>query len=275
MQNDKEAKLIFYASNAYLPYETDTIDAQLHVLLDFLRGIASMGESVLISLESKTFHGNKIVSVSYQEDYVILRLSIGQKNDQISLQKKDLYAIIIKWVTLLRTNAEKIILIRDENSYYIEGEHADHAENVNKEAWWKGAWQRFAEEIKAALKKTLVYRAGARFVSPIQTQKEEKDSMNIERVSIMKEIKESYVAKVTCNGFVKTSTFFPSSWSRKKVIDKIFEALNDKDRLSETRPNGEYIIRGRTKCEELIIEILYDPMSNTIKTAYPWMGQFK
>lgn len=65
--------------------------------------------------------------------------------------------------------------------------------------------------------------------------------------------------------FVKDITFFPAHWSRKQVIDKIYEAYNNCIKV-ELRM-GKYLIRGKTN-EGVTIE-MFITQKGHIVTAYP------
>jgi hypothetical protein len=69
--------------------------------------------------------------------------------------------------------------------------------------------------------------------------------------------------------FVKRITFFPSHWSRKQVIEKIYEAYNNaaKSGVPFKEQGGKYIIEGLTS-EGAKIR-MYITKNGIIKTAYP------
>jgi hypothetical protein len=68
---------------------------------------------------------------------------------------------------------------------------------------------------------------------------------------------------------VKEITFFPSHWSRKQVIEKIYEAY-DNFRKSGVEPlirDGKYYIEGAI--QEGVDIAMYITKNGEIKTAYP------
>ncbi|MEX0940800.1 MAG: EndoU domain-containing protein [Candidatus Babeliales bacterium] len=73
------------------------------------------------------------------------------------------------------------------------------------------------------------------------------------------------------NGKVKTSTFFPSDWSRTKVHEKVFEAFNyckQKKKLFEFNPQkSNWILIGKTN-EGIKIKMVFNK-SGKIITYYP------
>ena len=73
---------------------------------------------------------------------------------------------------------------------------------------------------------------------------------------------------------IPDKTFFPAHWSRKDVIEKIYEAYDDfkKSGANATLiPNGTYKINGFTK-EGIEIEMLVT-QKGVINTAYPKLGK--
>ena len=79
-----------------------------------------------------------------------------------------------------------------------------------------------------------------------------------------------YKADIIFNGKVyPDKVFFPSTWSREKVMAKIMEAYDYfKDNGAHAiKDNNKYIIRGKTQ-EGIVIE-MYFTSSGEMKIAYP------
>jgi hypothetical protein len=81
-----------------------------------------------------------------------------------------------------------------------------------------------------------------------------------------------YKANLLCSGDIakKGATFFPTHWSREKVISKIHEAYDNfiKSGVKITlEKDGKYIVNGLTT-EGIEIEI-YITQKGKITTAYP------
>jgi len=84
---------------------------------------------------------------------------------------------------------------------------------------------------------------------------------------------ELYKADIIFEGQVyPDKAFFPSSWPREKVIEKIYEAYDNfkENGANAILDNKKYCIRGITK-EGIVIEMHFLPSSAELKTAYPIM----
>lgn len=79
---------------------------------------------------------------------------------------------------------------------------------------------------------------------------------------------ELIISDVLCDGHLEADkTFFPSSWSREKVISKIAEAL--KNLTDSPRIEGSKgILLGQTS-EGIIVKVVVDIKSGNYVTAYP------
>lgn len=79
---------------------------------------------------------------------------------------------------------------------------------------------------------------------------------------------ELILADVLCDGHLEADkTFFPTSWSREKVISKIAEAL--KNLTDPPRIEGSKgILFGQTS-EGIIIKVVVDIKSGNYVSAYP------
>jgi hypothetical protein len=79
-----------------------------------------------------------------------------------------------------------------------------------------------------------------------------------------------YSANLVVDGAKVPKSFFPSEWSREKVIQKICEAYNDfikSNVIPKPRPNGKYLISGYIE-EGIKIEIWITKKGKVV-TAYP------
>jgi hypothetical protein len=78
-----------------------------------------------------------------------------------------------------------------------------------------------------------------------------------------------YNAQINYLGIDKPSTLFPASWTRKKVIDTLFEVLQDTKRIVYPDKTGKRLrIVGFSK-SSLEIEVIFDPQRNKIISVYP------
>ena len=75
-----------------------------------------------------------------------------------------------------------------------------------------------------------------------------------------------YAVEVMYNGSRKPSSCFPQHWDRKKVISKIFEAANNP---IECVPNGKKLKITGLIDEGVKIQLIFDPTSNVIESAWP------
>lgn len=69
--------------------------------------------------------------------------------------------------------------------------------------------------------------------------------------------------------YVKSITFFPSYWSRKQVINKIYQAYDNflKSGINPIVKGGKYFVKG--SIEEGVDILMYITQNGKIKTAYP------
>jgi hypothetical protein len=77
------------------------------------------------------------------------------------------------------------------------------------------------------------------------------------------------IADVVCQGHTeKEKTFFPLSWSRKKVVEKIIEAMNNLDKQPLFDDRGAWQLFGKTR-EDMAIKIVISAAGELI-TAFPF-----
>ena len=76
-------------------------------------------------------------------------------------------------------------------------------------------------------------------------------------------------ADVCWNGkWFNDKTFFPSTWTQEKVIQKISGSITNIIDTPILQPNGNFLVKGKTY-EGLIIESLIDQTTSKVITAYP------
>lgn len=82
-----------------------------------------------------------------------------------------------------------------------------------------------------------------------------------------------YKADVTINGVTSPNkTFFPTEWSRRKVLEKIVEASENLVKPIETQWDGTKVLHGRT-LESIEIKIIITP-EGKVSSAYPVKDMF-
>lgn len=114
-----------------------------------------------------------------------------------------------------------------------------------------------------------IYRFFSEDIDDNNTSDESKN-MNIKLMNVKMCVNNGVmIADVLCDGVLEArKTFFPSSWNREKVIEKLAEAAKNTIDVAVTIEGVQAVFTGATS-EGAIIKFVIDVKSGNYITAYP------